>query len=298
MSDDNSQTQTPPLLQHKDTVIKELLHETDLYKTIGAPRTASAAELRRCYLERCQLVHPDKLPFHPDSTRAFQRLGFAFEVLKTPSSRRTYDRASKPSSSQLPDKTTFLGGEHTFRSAVAAVFQEFMTGDFRIVREYLESLRSIYPNLVSDERIILLENSLIKTRELILTTRTYALLVYIELGRIHKVSKRLMGLGYLDVFGRTKMTIHLARVTLAFPMRVDRALKLREERAWRAECAGLRARGITPPEKKPSAGILNEKISKVIEFIVGADGRDEIADEAWSSRMGGTAHPTAGATPA
>lgn len=221
-----------------------------------------------------------------DCCSAFQRLGFAFDILKSPSARRTYDRASKPTSSALPDKTSFLGGEHTFRSAVEAILQEFITGDFVIVRRWLESLHSQYPNLVSEEVVINVERSFIRIRELVLTTRTYALLIYIELGRIHRVQKRLMGLGYLDVVGRARLTIHLVRVTLAVPMRVDRALKQREEKAWRAKVAGLQARGITPTETMAQAGILNERVSKVLEFIVGAAGKDEGADEAWSTSMG------------
>jgi hypothetical protein len=106
-----------------------------------------------------------------------------------------------------------------------------MTGDFVIVRRWLESLHSQYPNLISSETILHVERSFIRIRELVLTTRTYALLIYIELGRIHRVQKRLMGLGYFDVVGRARLSIHLVRVTLAVPMRVDRALKQREEKA-------------------------------------------------------------------
>jgi len=285
MSDDVNQTEGS-FIEQKDDIIQDVLEEEDLYKILGAARNASAAELRRCYLERSKICHPDKPPFHPLSTSAFQRLGFAFDILKSPSTRRTYDRASKPTSSQLPDKTTFLGGEHTFRSAVEAIMHEFMTGDFVIVRRWLESLHAQYPHLVSEEVVINVERSFIRIRELVLTTRTYALLVYIELGRIHRVQKRLMGLGYFDVVGRARLTIHLVRVTLAVPMRVDRALKKREEKAWRAKCAGLQARGITPTETMGRAGILNERMSKVLEFIVGAAGKDEGADEAWSTKMG------------
>lgn len=285
MSDDVNQTEGS-FIEQKDDIIQDVLEEEDLYKILGAARNASAAELRRCYLERSKICHPDKPPFHPLSTSAFQRLGFAFDILKSPSTRRTYDRASKPTSSQLPDKTTFLGGEHTFRSAVEAILHEFMTGDFVIVRRWLESLHAQYPHLVSEEVVINVERSFIRIRELVLTTRTYALLVYIELGRIHRVQKRLMGLGYFDVVGRARLTIHLVRVTLAVPMRVDRALKKREEKAWRAKCAGLQARGITPTETMGRAGILNERMSKVLEFIVGAAGKDEGADEAWSTKMG------------
>jgi hypothetical protein len=178
-----------------------------------------------------------------------------------------------------------LGGEHTFRSAVETVLHEFMTGDFAIVRGWLESMHSQYPNLISEETVINIERSFIRIREMVLTTRTYALLIYIELGRINRVQKQLMGLGYLDVLGRTRLTIHLVRVTLAVPMRVDRALRQREEKAWRAKVAGLQARGINPREETRSAGILNEKVSKVLEFIVGNAGNDEGADEAWSASM-------------
>ncbi|KAH6676346.1 putative DnaJ like protein subfamily B member 11 [Halenospora varia] len=282
MSGDNHRTQSA--FEQKDDIIQHVLHEEDLYKILGASRSATPAELRRCYLERSKICHPDKPPFtnHPPGSSQLQphyRLGFAFDILKSPSARRTYDRASKPSSTQLPDKTTFLGGEYTFRSAVEAILHEFMTGDFVIVRRWLESLHSQYPNLVSEEVVINVERSFIRIRELVLTTRTYALLIYIELGRIHRVQKQLMGLGYLDVLGRARLTIHLVRVTLAVPMRVDRALKQREEKAWRAKVAGLQARGITPTETMGRAGILNERVSKVLEFIVGTAGKDEGADE-------------------
>lgn len=239
-------------------------------------------------MDLAKICHPDKPPFHPLSTSAFQRLGFAFDILKSPSARRTYDRASKPTSFQLPDKTTFLGGDHTFKSAVEAILHEFMTGDFAIVRRWLESLHTQYPNLISQEVVVNVERSFIRIRELVLTTRTYALLIYIELGRIHRVQKRLMSLRYLDVVGRARLTIHLVRVTLAVPMRVDRALKAREEKAWRARAAGLQAAGL-PQQEAPRAGILNDRVSQVLEFIVGAAGKDEGADEAWSARMGADA---------
>jgi hypothetical protein len=206
--------------------------------------------------------------------------------LKSPNARRTYDRASRPTTSQLPDKTNFLGGEYTFRGAVEAVLDEFLSGDFVIVRKWLESLHSQYPNLVSEELVINVERSFIRIRELVLTTRTYALLIYIELGRIRRVQKRLMGLGYLDIVGRARLTIHLVRVTLAVPMRVDRALKKRDERAWRAKSAGMQAAGLPAPETAARAGILNDRVSKVLEFIVGNAGNDEGADEAWGARMG------------
>ncbi|KAH8817332.1 putative DnaJ like protein subfamily B member 11 [Xylogone sp. PMI_703] len=280
MSDDDELKRD--IATQKDRIIQEVLHEEDLYKILGASRSASPAELRRCYLERSKICHPDKPPFHPQSTSAFQRLGFAFDILKSPSARRTYNAASSPTATSLPDKTTFLGGEHTFRSAVETILQEFISGDFVLVRRWLEGLHTQYPHLVSEEVVVNVERSFIRIRELVLTTQVYALLVYIELGRIHKVQKRLMGLGYLDVVGRARLTIHLVRVTLAVPMRVDRALKRREEKAWRAKVAGCQAAGLPiPQEQVRRAGILNDRVSRVLEFIVGRAGTDEGVDECW-----------------
>jgi hypothetical protein len=217
---------------------------------------------------------------------AFQRLGFAFDILKTPSARRTYNTASHPSPSALPTKTSFLGGEHTFLSAVLTILHEFIEGDFTLVRRFLSSLHTQYPQLVSEEVVITIQESFIRIRELVLNTRTYALLIYIELGRIRRVQKRLMALSYLDVLGRARMTVHLVKVTLAVPMRVDRALKEREEKARRARVAGLHARGAVGGEDgQRKAGILNERVSKVLEFIVGEAGRDDSADEAWSAGL-------------
>lgn len=160
-----------------------------------------------------------------------------------------------------------------------------MTGDFVIVRRWLQSLHSQYPNLVSQESVVNVEKSFIRMRELLLTTRTYVLLIYIELGRIHRVQKNLLGLGYLDVVGRARLTIHLVRVTLAVPMRVDRALKQRDEKAWRARQAGLQAAGLPEEQVRAKAGILNDTVSQVLEFIVGNAGKDEGADEAWDAHM-------------
>lgn len=126
---------------------------------------------------------------------------------------------------------------------------------------------------------------------MVLTTRTYALIIYIELGRIRRVTTELNQLGWTDVIGRTRLTVHLVRVTLAVPMRVDRALKMREERAWRAEVEKGIRQGRGQEQGRIGglgrAGILNERVSKVLEFVVGAAGRDEGADEAWSARMAG-----------
>ena len=149
------------------------------------------------------------------------------------------------------------------------------------MRKGLEALNRQYPHLVSPEVVNSVEYSFKRIRELVLTTRTYALLIYIELGRIHRVQKRLMALGYFDVLGRVRLTVHLVRVTLAVPYRVDRALK-RREREGRKEREEREGRTLGEEvEGGGGKGILNERVSWVLEYIVGDAGRDEEVDGVW-----------------
>ena len=141
-------------------------------------------------------------------------------------------------------------------------------------------LNSKYPNLMSNEVIMNLEKSFVRIRELVLTTKTCALLVYIELGRVSRVQNQLMSLPYLDVVGRVRLTVRLVRATLAVPVRVDRALIQKEEDEWRAKTARSSERGLELPEYSRRAGILNTRVSKVLEFIVGQDVREGDIGEA------------------
>ena len=138
------------------------------------------------------------------------------------------------------------------------------------MRRLLGALGRQYPNLVNEEVVTSLERSFARMRELVLTTQTYALLLSIELGRLHRVQKRLMGLGYFDVVGRMRVGMQLVRVTLAIPVRVDRALRRKEEREWRARQEGIEGR----MECEVGARLLNERVAKVLEFIVGSEVED------------------------
>jgi len=81
-------------------------------------------------------------------------------------------------------------------------------------------------------------------------------------------------LGYFDVVGRMRVGMQLVRVTLAIPVRVDRALRRREEREWRAKRAGWESRGVGGEVKREGAVLLNERVCKVLEFIVGREVED------------------------
>lgn len=268
----------------KDDVIHCILAEEDLYKILGAQRSASYAELRRCYLERSKICHPDKIPFHPLSTRAFQRLAFAFEILKSPSSRQAYDSTSPLSSStaasSLPTKypSPSLASDNLFRTTVSSLIHDFLTGDFITIRSLLSSLNSQYPHLINTDVTSSIELAFIKVRELVMRGRIWALLIYIEMGRIWRVQKRLRSLGRWDLVGKARLMALLIRVVVAVPVRIDRALKERVEKERRAKKVELEAEGLGDElngEEWVKGGILNERICKVLEFIIGEAGKDE-----------------------
>lgn len=161
------------------------------------------------------------------------------------------------------------------------MLNEFIQGDFALVRKLLETLQKRHPALISTETITGIERSFHRLRDLILTTRSYALLVSIELGRINRAQRNLRALGYLDVVGRMRMTVRLVKVTLAVPMRVDRALRMKKAREKEAKRAGWNAAGRIPEEEEKNGGILNERVLRVLEFIVGNGADDEEGDETW-----------------
>ncbi|QSZ28767.1 hypothetical protein DSL72_003272 [Monilinia vaccinii-corymbosi] len=226
---------------------------------------------------------------------AFQRLAFSFEILKSPSSRKTYDSASltsssssspSPATTSLPNKhpSPSLASDNLFRTTVSSLIHDFLTGDFITIRSLLSSLNSQYPHLINTDVTSSIETAFIKVRELVMRGRIWALLIYIEMGRIWRVQQRLRGLRRWDLVEQARMLVFLVRVVVAVPVRVDRALRERVERERRARKAGLEARGTAgdleedeeeEEEEEWRGGILNERVCKVLEFIVGDAGKDE-----------------------
>ena len=71
--------------------------DDDLFAIIGAPRTATAEEIRRAYRKRARILHPDV----PGGDAAqFRRLVQAFETLMDSSRRAEWDTARKRSSAR------------------------------------------------------------------------------------------------------------------------------------------------------------------------------------------------------
>ena len=64
----------------------------DYYKTLGVPRTASQAEIKKAFRKLARESHPDKHPGDKAAERRFKDVNEAHAVLSDPSKREKYDR--------------------------------------------------------------------------------------------------------------------------------------------------------------------------------------------------------------
>ena len=62
----------------------------DLYEALGVPSTADDSMLRRAYVKRAKLLHPDVNP-SPEAATDFRRIAEAYEVLRDERKRKRYD---------------------------------------------------------------------------------------------------------------------------------------------------------------------------------------------------------------
>jgi Domain of unknown function (DUF4388)/DnaJ domain len=114
------------------------------YELLGAGRQATAEELRRAYLEKSRLFHPD-LRNRPDLadlekelTAVFGRLKVAYETLSDPAARAEYDRQAEDEGGPvLPEGGG--GGDPAVRQLLARRnFERAM--DFIAIKDYFPAI--------------------------------------------------------------------------------------------------------------------------------------------------------------
>ncbi|CAD2222777.1 chaperone protein DnaJ [Angomonas deanei] len=64
----------------------------DYYTVLGVPRNATEVEIKKAYLQKAVLTHPDKNPGDPQAGERFLAVKEAYAVLSDPNTRDKYDR--------------------------------------------------------------------------------------------------------------------------------------------------------------------------------------------------------------
>ncbi|TMF35869.1 MAG: J domain-containing protein [Chloroflexi bacterium] len=67
----------------------------DYYQTLGVPRGASQADIKKAFRKLAREHHPDKKPGDKDAERRFKAVNEAHAVLSDPDKRKKYDRLGK-----------------------------------------------------------------------------------------------------------------------------------------------------------------------------------------------------------
>ena len=64
----------------------------DYYKILGVPKDIAQKDVKKAYLKRAKLFHPDLHPDDPKAKAKFQALNEAYDVIGDPEKRRKYDQ--------------------------------------------------------------------------------------------------------------------------------------------------------------------------------------------------------------
>ncbi|KAL8276321.1 hypothetical protein RQP46_011287 [Phenoliferia psychrophenolica] len=200
--------------------------EEDLYRILGITKKAKGEEIRRAFLSRSRVCHPDKLPHYPPATPAFQRLSYAYETISKPASRRMYDVGGGRGYDPGSPRDNPYAGDETLNGVLRNVFTEFLAGDFEMIRVFVNALNEGNPGLnLGEEAVDNLEGAFRRVRDVLLNGQKYLRLIKFELIRLYEIQHSLRALGYFDLVGRLRLTLALTRVTLEIPMVLDRAMR-------------------------------------------------------------------------
>ncbi|KAF7312154.1 J domain-containing protein [Mycena indigotica] len=213
---------------HRDAVLDAIIATDDLYAILGVSKAdkLDKLSLRRAYLKRSRACHPDKFPDNPQATHAFQKIAVAYSILQNPTSRRSYDMRS-PKYDVFSTHSSGHMAQETFRGIIMGVLDDFLEGDLEMIRTLLRAVNDINPSLsMGDEGINSILNSLQRLRERALSPgcRACVYALYTEMSRLLELQHSFRQLSYLDIRGRTRLTIQLTRVTLSLPIALERAL--------------------------------------------------------------------------
>src|SRR6202012_136884 len=105
----------------------------DYYQTLGVPRTATDADIKKAFRKLAREYHPDVAKDKKKAEERFKEINEAYEVLSDPDKRKKYDELGSNWKSGAefrppPGYGGFGGGGQQFRGGRAAGSEEFHFG--------------------------------------------------------------------------------------------------------------------------------------------------------------------------
>ncbi|KAF9902392.1 hypothetical protein EC991_004973 [Linnemannia zychae] len=264
--ENESQPKTPATAEERYKIVDDILETENLYRVLAVNRNATSEEIRRAYIAKSRVCHPDKFPEYPRATEAFQKLSLAYETLSKPSSRFVYDSTGGSAGKSM------LGSDETLQSVLSQVFFEFMDGDFEVIRNMINTMNNTAGGVrLGDDVIGVIEEMFLRLRFVLHGCKKYMTLVHDQVQQLSEIHHSMRSLAYLDVLGRFRLTLKLSKVMLTIPMIIQD--EMRREMAVAAALEGGSEQD--DANAKKNAGIvgtvfLNDRVETVLKKVVSA----------------------------
>ncbi|KAJ9071984.1 hypothetical protein DSO57_1031807 [Entomophthora muscae] len=189
-------------------LIEHILNEEDCYRILGIQRDATVDQVRRAYIQKSRICHPDKFPGSPKATQAFQKLSTSYETLRKPSTKMAYDFSGERTQSS-DCRTSFIG-------AFSQLYREFLDGDFENILTMIDFINRQNPEFTFDRASA--SELLMELRDLCIVSWKYIDVAKEEVSHLFDIQTELCALSYFNVLGRMKLTLKLSRVFVSIPV--------------------------------------------------------------------------------
>ncbi|KAJ2959382.1 hypothetical protein NQZ79_g5123 [Umbelopsis isabellina] len=269
-------------------LVDEILTATSYYAVLGVTKQTSTEEIRRAYIKRSRICHPDKfVPPYQKATEAFQRaltgLSLAYETLSDSGKKVIYDISGTGNTPMFANAATVDGNE-TLQALLKQLFVEMMDGEFNTMRSFMIGLSRSNPSIqFTEETIVNIEISLRRVREMILSTKKYFKVVQFELMRLYELQHEIRSLSYFDLMRRMRLTVTMFKVILSLPIMINLVSKGQisappsmsaSTSTSTSSCAESSSASSAPSSSIPDSnndggGILGDRVESALRVAVG-----------------------------
>ncbi|ORZ24744.1 hypothetical protein BCR42DRAFT_403559 [Absidia repens] len=253
--------------------VEEILNAPDYYCVLNVTKKATYEDIRRAYIKRSRVCHPDKfVPAYPRATESFQLLSLAYETLSDPSSKLMYDLSSNKK--QTFNSAQAKNPNDTLQRVLHQLLNEMMDGEFQTMRAFIFALNETNPGMhISEDAVIHIETAFRKMRELFVSTQQYYQVVQFEVMRLYELQQELRTLSYFNIWGRMQLSITMCKVFLQLPIMIN--IESRQKQRQQIE-------DDKDEDDDDAQGILGTRIENALKMAVGVlETGERYASHSW-----------------
>ncbi|OBZ90950.1 Chaperone protein DnaJ [Choanephora cucurbitarum] len=264
--------------EEKYRIVDEILSAPDYYRVLGIKKDTTSEEVRRAYIKRSRICHPDKfVPSYPRATQSFQLLSIAYETLSNPSSKLLYDVSKHKGTSSASSTFTCHGEDNpndTLQRVLHQLFNEMLDGEFQTMRAFIHALNETNPGIhITEDAILQIELGFRKIRELFQSSQQYYKVIQFELMKLYELQLELRTLSYFSLWKRMQLSITICKVLLQLPIIINTESKQRQL----LEDSDSHK----DDNKQQAGGILNQRIENALQMAVGLLETTERFTKSW-----------------